>query len=93
MNKRLNKAQTQELFEIESILIGRDNAVPLYRVKELFGDRAAEFAYQTDGASNCFGIGDYNLPYLNYKGFQLAASFNNVKNIRKDLDKRKEKTA
>lgn len=43
-------------------------------------------AFQVHGASNAFGIGDYNLPYLNNIGFRLAASYRNVEEIRKELE-------
>lgn len=86
MKKALTQTEVMALFETEAILLGSGNGVPLYRVAELFGNRAADFAFQVHGASNAFGIGDYNLPYLNNIGFRLAASYRNVEEIRKELE-------
>lgn len=93
MGKALSKAEVKELFDSESILISHKDAVPLYRVKELFGEKAADFAYQAGKTGSFFGIGDYDLPYLNYSGFQLAASFYNVEKLRNDLEAGKEPAA
>lgn len=82
----LNSNQVKELFEQEAVLIGGRDGVPLYRVRELFGDRAAGFAAGGDsnygGDHSLFGVGDFQLPYVTYTGFQRAASFANVENIR-----------
>lgn len=81
----LNSNQVKELFEKEAILIGSQDAVPLYRVRELFGDRAAGFAIRSGGwgnGNNLFGVGDFQLPYVTLSGFQKAASFANVEEIR-----------
>lgn len=80
----LNSKQVKELFENEAVLIGSRDVVPLYRVRELFGDRAAGFV---DGKyeqkwSNLFGVGDFQLPYVTFEGFQYAASFANVEEVR-----------
>lgn len=86
MERILNKEQVQDLFQKEAVLIGQFDVVPLYRATELFGDKAVEYAYGVKDSSNCFGIGNYSLPYLTYKGFQLAASFRNVEIVYKSMD-------
>lgn len=91
MGKILNKAQAQEIFDKASVLIGCIDAVSLYIVEQIFGEDAASFASRPGETSNMFGIGDYSLPYLNHKGFMLAASFCNVKNIRSELNAQKGK--
>lgn len=82
----LNNNQVMELFQKEAILLGTNDAVPLYRVAELFGKRAAGFAVRGNSLRspgyNAFGVGDYTLPYLTYEGFKAAASFANVEEIR-----------
>lgn len=80
----LNSTQVKELFEKEAILIGSEDAVPLYRVRALFGDHAAGFV---DGKYdrkwfNLFGVGDFQLPYVTFAGFRYAASFSNVEEVR-----------
>lgn len=82
----LNNDQVRALFEREAILIGTHDAVPTYRAAELFGAAAAEFAEQVrrDGTySNEYWIHEYGLHYLNYKGFQAAATYLNFEEIRK----------
>ena len=84
----LNSNQVKELFEKEAILIGSKDAVPLYRVRELFGDRAAGFAIRSGGWGNgnsLFGVGDFQLPYVTFSGFQNAASYANVEEIRETV--------
>lgn len=82
----LNAERVKALFMQEAVLIGVTDGVPLYRAEELFGSDAAQFAFASKN-SNLFGIGNFDLPYLTYKGFQLAASYCNVKNIYKSLNK------
>lgn len=86
MNKQLTKAEVQELFDKESILIGQSDCVPLHRAKELFGDGAANYAFSISRSiGGYFGVGDYNLPYLTLRGFQAAASYHNVEMLRDEL--------
>lgn len=82
MNKHLTKAQVQELFDKESMLIGKSDGVPLCRAEQLFGRQACNYAFVTVREGNAFGVGDYDLPYLGIKGFQAAASYHNVEMIR-----------
>ena len=70
----LNSTQVKQLFEREAILIGTDDGV--------FGRRAAQFACNPrERLGNTFGIGDFQLDYLTYRGFQQAASYANVEEI------------
>lgn len=80
----LNNKQVKELFEKEAVLIGSRDAVPLYRVRELFGDRAAGYItlLSNDSRYRLFGVGDFQCPYVTIDGFQSAASFANVEEIR-----------
>lgn len=80
----LNNNQVKELFEKEAVLIGSRDAVPLYRVRELFGDRAAGYLTITQGNDRyrIFGVGDFQCPYVTFDGFQSAASYANVEAIR-----------
>ncbi|SHG16710.1 MULTISPECIES: hypothetical protein [Eubacteriales] len=82
----LNSEQVKCLFEQEAILIGNSDGVPIYRVAELFGDESAEFAgkYGTAGVYNSiFGVRGFSLHYLTFRGFQQAASYANVLEIKK----------
>ena len=82
----LNSQQVKDLFDKESILISRENAVPLYRVRELFGDRAVCFARNVSGSGfSLYGIGDFQLPYATLAGFQAAATFQNIDEIRETV--------
>ena len=80
----LNNNQVKELFEKEAVLIGSRDVVPLYRVRELFGDHAAGYLTITQDNSRyrIFGVGDFQCPYVTVDGFQIAASFANVEAIR-----------
>ena len=80
----LNSEQVRQLFEQEAILIGSRDGVPVYRAVELFGSDAAWYAYGLANAgmySNIFGVGDFQLHYLTFRGFQQAASYANVQAI------------
>lgn len=80
----LNSNQVKELFEKEAVLIGGRDAVPLYRVRELFGDHAAGYLTITQDNSRyrIFGVGDFQCPYVTFDGFQAAAGYANVEEIR-----------
>lgn len=82
----LNNNQVKALFEKEAILIGSKDAVPAYRAAELFGAAAAEFVEHLGSNGtyrNRYTAGEYTLPYLNFKGFQAAATYQNIEEIRK----------
>ena len=83
----LNKEQAVLLFEQDCVLLGSEDGIPLYLVREFCGEEAAQFAYRyRDGEyGNGFGVGDYTLPYVNKNGFLAAISFHNVEQIRDSL--------
>jgi len=83
--KVLNKAQVDALFQREAVLFGTEDGAPCFRVAYLFG---AEAVTHVEGLgkgakySNGYGVGDHTLYYLTYRGFQAAASFYNVQQLR-----------
>ncbi|MBC3901280.1 hypothetical protein GH811_16845 [Acetobacterium malicum] len=88
----LNSAQVRELFEKEAILFGDRDGVTIGRAMELFGTNATKFANDhSRGWANGFGIGDYTAHYLTFAGFQRAASYANVEEIKKETKNMKEK--
>ena len=91
--KTYNELMVKELFSRESVLLGSSNGVPVHRAVALFSKGAVEHA-KTLKLWNGYGIGDFTLGYLTYKGFQAAASFYNVQQLRKEAeDYEKEVTA
>ncbi|WP_418972623.1 hypothetical protein [Allofournierella sp.] len=86
MKKTLTEAEVKKMFEREAVLIDRGDAVPKYRAIALFGSKATNYASRPGVTSNSFGIGDYDLSYLNLKGFIMAASFYNVERIREEIE-------
>lgn len=90
--KELNKAQVAALFEREAVLMGTEDRVPEHRAAALFGEDAVEHAKRMDGGAharytNGYGVGDYTMFYLTFRGFQAAASFHNVQILRKECAK------
>lgn len=74
-----NKLMVDELFHKESILIGNRDAVPKYRVVELFGEAATNHGYDKPGTDwNAYGVGGNTLTYLTESGFQKAATYANI---------------
>lgn len=87
--KELNKAQVAALFAQEAVLMGSEDMVPEYRAAALFGKDAVEHAKKMDRSaparySNGYGVGDYTIFALTYRGFQAAASFHNVQLMRQE---------
>lgn len=80
----LNKKQVQNLFDQEAVLLGTTDGVPLGRAVALFGKDAVDHAQHLSAGvhMNGYGVGGYTLPYLTLRGFQAAASFNNVQLLR-----------
>lgn len=82
ITKPLSKEQATELFQEESILFGDSNAIPQFRVVELFGDCAANFidqnlkynGYLVSGIDhNAMGSCDEEHPLMHYfywRGFK-----------------------
>lgn len=75
--------EVRRLFEKESILITDRDVEPEYVVERLFGKEACAFAKRMDDGKhhNAYGIGDFTIQYLTFRGVQLAATFCNVKSI------------
>lgn len=82
----LNSNHVKQLFEQEAVLIGSSDGVPAYRAVELFGSEAVKYAINPTNLETCFnifGVGDFQLDYLTFAGFQKAASYANVLEIKK----------
>lgn len=82
--KTVSKARASQLFEENAVLFGRHDGVPESTVISLFWADAVKFAKRSEGAGtnfNVYGIGGYSANYLTERGFYLAASYYNVKNI------------
>lgn len=89
--EELNKDQVAALFEREAVLLGTENSVPDFRAVALFGKKAVEHAHRMNVSERgCYvsgyGIGDYTLFGLTFRGFQAAASFHNVKKLREEAE-------
>ena len=77
----LNKSQVDTLFQREAVMIGTADVVPVFRAASLFGEGAVEHARNLKHW-NSYGVGDFDLDYITYRGFQVAASFYNVQQLR-----------
>lgn len=99
ITKPLSKEQALELFEKESILLGNDNAIPQFRVVELFGEYAAEFidrnikynGYLVSGIDhNAMGSCDEEHPLMHYfywRGFKkIVVNFNYELSLRTEKE-------
>lgn len=99
ITKPLSKEQALELFEKESILLGNDNAIPQFRVVELFGEYAAEFidrnikynGYLVNGIDhNAMGSCDEEHPLMHYfywRGFKkIVVNFNYELSLRTEKE-------
>lgn len=87
--EELNKDQVAALFEREAVLLGTENSVPDFRAVALFGKKAVEHAHRMNVSErgryvSGYGIGDYTLFGLTFRGFQAAASFFNVQRLRRE---------
>lgn len=83
--KTLNESQVKELFAREAVLIGRNDCVPAFRAAEIFGQKAVEHTHRLDHSGTLvsrYGIGDFTLYALTLRGFQTAASYYNVQQLR-----------
>lgn len=80
-----NNAQVKEIFDREAILIGTSDGIPYYRVVELFGKVAADFAKHMGHKHGVelYGIGeDYTICYFTLQGIQNTATYANIAEIR-----------
>lgn len=87
--KELNKAAVETLFRQEAVLMGSEDRVPLHRAEALFGRDAMKHVKSLNASSpgrylNGYGVGDYTMLALTYRGFQAAASFYNVQLLRRE---------
>lgn len=85
----LNAAQVRALFDREAVLLGAEDKVPEFRAEALFGRDAVEHAHRMGRNcpgrySNGYGVGDFTLAALTFRGFQAAASFCNVQQFREE---------
>lgn len=79
----LNKAKVTDLFEREAVLIGTSDAVPVYRVAELFGEKSANFGMGFPGkGSNVFSADGDSIRYLTFRGFLMAATYKNINEMK-----------
>lgn len=83
----LNKAQVQELFEKEAVLMGDNDAVPFRRAIELFGEQAVQKAWLPSAGGKfwnvwCLGQ-EFECRYLTLSGFRYAASCRNAELLSK----------
>lgn len=75
----LNKERAIKLFSEEAILVGTSDVIPEFRMREIFGDAAVDFAKRLSPDSfNGYGNGSYTMYYGTLIGFQIAATYNNV---------------
>ena len=87
--EELNKDQVAALFEREAVLLGTENCVPAFRAATMFGKEAVKHAHRMNASKegryvSGYGIGDYTLFGLTFRGFQAAASFFNVQRPRRE---------
>lgn len=87
--KELNKAAVETLFRQEAVLMGSEDRVPAHRAEALFGRDAMKHVKSLNASSpgrylNGYGVGDYTMVALTYRGFQAAASFYNVQLMRRE---------
>ena len=85
----LNKSQVLALLAREAVFISTEDIVPVYRAAALFGEDAVAFARSANDRKpgcyfNGYGIMGYTLDYLTLSGFQVAASYYNVRQIAKE---------
>lgn len=80
----INLERAKALFWEESIVLNGSGGVPLSRVKELFGEEAAEFAFGGDRVkamgryANGFGLKNDIILYLYLEGFLKSATYANI---------------
>lgn len=94
IKETLNKAQVEQLFNENAVLLGSSDAVPELAVVRLFGRKALDFVYRMKPMENNslsrYGIGEYTAGALTRKGFFIAATYCNVSIIR-DCEREQER--
>jgi hypothetical protein len=93
ITKVLNRTEAVKLFEREAVLFGEEDAVPFYRVVEIFGEEAAVLldkdkawdGYLKNGKDwNTFYGGGVGIDYLSKSGFlKLVTKHNYLQTVQK----------
>ncbi len=81
----LNKKQVDLLFQQNAVLIGDTDGMPRYRAVELFGAEAISCVVNAGsrcGFCDVYGIGNHGVFYLTRRGFQAAATYVNIQEIK-----------
>lgn len=76
----LNKTETAEIFNKESILIGGHDVIPREKAIIYLGEAAVNFANINGVDCNTYSIGkaNTNLNYLYKRGFEKAVTYYNI---------------
>lgn len=90
----INKVLVDELFRREAVMLGGEDCVPDHRAGVLFGKDAVEHVHRMAvdnkaGYLTGYGIGDYTIFAITYRGFQAAASYYNVLKLREEAEQYK----
>lgn len=80
----LNSRRVENLFRSHSMYIIEGDVITADNVEELLGKDALKFAIQQNKCPKRtwgnYGIGYKNITYLTHYGFQVAATYYNIKN-------------
>lgn len=87
----MNAAQVKTAFEREAMLLGSEDMVPENRVAALLGKEAIDHVKRLDRVNpgqytNGYGVGNFTLMALTFRGFQAAASWYNVHLVSKESE-------
>ncbi len=80
-----NKTQVDQLFQKNAVLIGDTDGMPRYRAMELLGEEAVKCVVNAGsrcGFCDVYGIGNHGVFYLTRRGFQAAATYVNIQEIK-----------
>lgn len=81
----LNKAAIEELFNANSVFIGKNDVILRDTAIQLLGKKAVERANKQGVDWNAYGYEENNFYYLYKQGFFNAASFRNLEALKKGL--------
>lgn len=80
-----NKAQVKEIFEKHAILIGENDVIPFCIARNFISEKAMELAeeYGSGGGKyqNTFCTNGNHLEYFTLRGFQIAATYQNIEEL------------
>ena len=79
----LNKAAIEELFNANSVFIGKNDVILRDTAIQLLGKKAAERANKQGVDWNAYGYEENNFYYLYKQGFFNAASYRNLEALKK----------